>query len=298
MSIAVESPENIVIVGTGTVGFAKGRALLEHGHRVDFVDSSSTRREELISQGFSCGEDVKLGSTSSIIFVCVPTPASSDGYDFTILRQSLEHIGGKLAASASRHVVVVCSTLSPRTTERVVIPTLEKSSGGAEGKAFDVALVPEFIRTPHALEDSRTPWMTVIGARHNEVRSRLMALLEPFGGEIRVTNELVAAELIKVTHNAYNAAKISFFNEMYRLASAVDVDGHFVAEVVSRSAEGSTNPQYGIRGGSAFSGACLPKDLDGLIAFAETLGVDVPVLEATRWINQTFAAMTLPPVTS
>jgi len=298
MNVAVVSPENVVIVGAGTVGFAKGRALLERGHCVNFVDSSSTRRGELISQGFPCDEGVELGSTSSLIFVCVPTPASSVGYDFTILRQSLEHIGCKLAASVSRHVVVVCSTLAPRTTERVVIPTLEKFSGGAEGEAFDVALVPEFIRTPHALEDSRAPWMTLIAARRNDVRSRLTAILEPFGGDVRVTNDLVAAELIKVTHNAYNAAKISFFNEMNRLAAAVDVDGHFVAEVVSRSAEGSTNPNYGIRGGSAFGGSCLPKDLDGLIAFAETLGVEVPVLEATRWINQSVAAETPPPVTS
>jgi UDP-glucose 6-dehydrogenase len=142
--------------------------------------------------------------------LCVPTPASSDGYDFTILRQSLEHFGFKLAASVSRHVVVVCSTLAPRTTERIVIPTLEKSSGGAEGQAFDVAVVPEFIRAPQALEDSRAPWMTVIAARRNDVRPRRTAILEPFAGHIRVTHDLVAAELIKVTRNAHNAAKIQY----------------------------------------------------------------------------------------
>ena len=294
MSGAVNSPENVIIVGAGIVGFAKGRALGEHGHRVHFVDTSLSRCEELRSRGFSCdAEKIRLDSTSALIFVCVPTPATPQGYDFTILRHTLQDIGGQIAASDARHVVVVvCSTMSPRTTEYVVIPTLERFSGGADGETFDVALVPEFIRAPHALEDSRAPWMTVIAARRADVRSRLSALLGPFGGAIRVTDQFVEAELIKVTHNAYNAAKISFFNEMYRVASAVDVDGHFVAEVVSRSAEGSTNPDYGIRGGSAFGGACLPKDLDGLIAFAATLGVEVPILEATRRINQSLISQT------
>lgn len=277
-----------MIVGAGTVGFAKGRALLERGHRVRFVDASSARCDELTSQGYSCAGSVTLSGGSSLIFVCVPTPASVAGYDFAQLRQSLEWIGRQLSTSDARNVVVVCSTMAPMTTATIVIPTLEEYSGGREGHQFDVALVPEFIRGPHALEDSRAPWMTVIAARDEAVRSRLVALLEPYGGEMRITDELITAELIKVTHNAYNAAKISFFNEMFRLAAATNVDGHFVAEVVSRSAEGSVNTGYGIRGGSPFGGACLPKDLEGLIAFARAVGVEVPVLKATHEINESF----------
>ena len=289
MSAATSKTEIIVIVGSGTVGFAKGQALLERGHQVSFVDSSSARCEELTSQGFPCEESVKLSAESSLIFVCVPTPASSGGYDFTVLRQYLEHLGRQLSTSDGRHVIVVCSTMAPMTTSTIVIPTLEEFSGGVEGHHFDVVLVPEFIRAPRALEDSHAPWMTVIAARDEGVRSRLVALLEPYGGEMRTTDDLITAGMIKVTHNAYNASKISFFNEMYRLAAMVSVGGLFVAEVVSRSAEGSINTQYGIRGGSPFDGMCLPKDLDGLIAFAQTVGVAVPGLKATREINESLA---------
>lgn len=298
MSATTSKFEVVMIVGAGTVGFAKGRALLERGHQVSFVDASSARCDELTSQGFSCEESVTLSAESSLIFVCVPTPASEGGYDFALLRQSLERLGRQLSASDARHVVVVCSTMAPMTTTTVVIPTLEEYSGGLEGHQFDVALVPEFIRGPHALEDSRAPWMTVIAARDDAVRSRLVALLEPYGGEMRTTDDLVTAELIKVTHNAYNAAKISFFNEMFRLAAATNVDGHFVAEVVSRSAEGSINTRYGIRGGAPFGGACLPKDLEGLIAFARAVDVEVPVLEATREVNESFGTEKPAPLAS
>lgn len=288
MRTAASRTETVVIVGAGTVGFAKGRALLEYGHEVSFVDASLARCEELSSLGFSCNQGLALGNVSSLVFVCVPTPALSDGYDFTIMRQSLQQLGTQLSISGARHVIVVCSTLAPMTTTTIVIPTLEEFSGGAEGDFFDVALVPEFIRASHALEDSRAPRMTVIAAHDEGVRLRLAALLGPCGGEIITTEDLTAAELIKVTHNAYNATKISFFNEMYRLASAFDVDGHFIADVVSRSAEASINPRYGIRGGSSFEGACLPKDLEGLIACAQSVGVSVPGLEATREINESW----------
>jgi UDPglucose 6-dehydrogenase len=293
MSAATAKPEIVVIVGAGTVGFAKGRALLERGHQVIFTDLSPARCDELTSRAFACKKNVTLKSESSLVFVCVPTPASSSGYDFSILRESLEELGRQLSRSEARHVIVVCSTIAPTTTTTIIIPTLEEFSGRRAGQDFDVALVPEFIRAPRALEDSRAPWMTVIAAPDEKVCARLVALLEPFGGEMRTTDDFITAELIKVTHNAYNANKIGFFNEMFRLASAVGVDGHFIAEVVSKSAEGSTNTEYGIRGGSPFGGACLPKDLDGLIAFAKTVGVPVPGLEAAREINESFEIETV-----
>ena len=40
------------------------------------------------------------------------------------------------------------------------------------------------------------------------------------------------------------------------------------------------NPDYGIRGGRPFGGACLPKDTQGFIGFARELGVQMPLLES------------------
>jgi hypothetical protein len=70
------------------------------------------------------------------------------------------------------------------------------------------------------------------------------------------------------------------------VALDLGIDGNEVSEIVSHSAEASVNPAYGIRGGAPFAGQCLPKDPDGLIAFAASRNVDTPVLEATREINR------------
>jgi UDPglucose 6-dehydrogenase len=102
---------------------------------------------------------------------------------------------------------------------------------------------------------------------------------------LRTFDDPVTAELIKVVHNAFNATKISFWNEMWQLCQQLGINSDDVATTVARSAEGSTNPLYGIKGGLAFGGDCLPKDIDGLIKVGTDLGVDMCLLESVRAVN-------------
>ncbi|HLU56928.1 MAG TPA: hypothetical protein VKZ81_15825, partial [Pseudonocardia sp.] len=69
----------------------------------------------------------------------------------------------------------------------------------------------------------------------------------------------------------------------------VDLDP--IAATVARSAEGSINPEYGIRGGAPYGGVCLPKDTQGFLGFAETIGVDMPLLSAVVETNERLAAI-------
>jgi hypothetical protein len=77
------------------------------------------------------------------------------------------------------------------------------------------------------------------------------------------------AEFIKCAHNIYNATKISFWNEMWLVAQKMGLDLDPIASTVAKSAEGSINPQYGIRGGAPYGGVCLPKDTCGFLGFAD-----------------------------
>jgi UDPglucose 6-dehydrogenase len=58
-----------------------------------------------------------------------------------------------------------------------------------------------------------------------------------------------------------------------------------IATTVSRSAEASTNPDYGIRGGAPYGGVCLPKDTKGFLGLAEQIGVPMPLLSAVIEVN-------------
>jgi UDPglucose 6-dehydrogenase len=95
------------------------------------------------------------------------------------------------------------------------------------------------------------------------------------------------AEIQKLIHNAFNAGKISFYNEMRILCSTLGLDPGNIFPLVAKSAEGSWNPEYGIKDLGPFQGACLPKDAGALLKFAsETLDVDLKILSAIIDVNE------------
>jgi UDPglucose 6-dehydrogenase len=151
---------------------------------------------------------------------------------------------------------------------------------------FALASNPEFLRAASASDDFRFPWMTVIASRSKRTQERLRFLLQPFGGEMRVFDNPAVAEFIKCSHNIYNAAKISFWNEMWMVAKHIGVDLDAVSSTVALSAEGSFNPFYGIRGGAPYGGVCLPKDTNGFLGFAADLGIEMPLLDSVVRVNE------------
>jgi UDPglucose 6-dehydrogenase len=177
----------------------------------------------------------------------------------------------------------------PGTTEGLVKTTLERASGMRAGKGFGLAANPEFLRAVTAAEDFANPWMTVVASRDPQTVERLRRLLSPFGGELRTFTNPAEAEFVKCAHNIYNATKISFWNEMWLVARQIGVDLDPIAATVARSAEGSINPEYGIRGGAPYGGVCLPKDTCGFLGYAQTVGVDMPLLTAVVQTNDKLA---------
>jgi UDPglucose 6-dehydrogenase len=276
----------IFVVGSGVVGTATGRGFVQMGHDVTFVDVLSTRVDTLRGEGFDARSTLDLREERpAFIFLTLPTPNVGQRYDLSMFEQGVRDVGAALASANAVHTVIVRSTVPPLTTENVVKPLLEEFSGKREGFDFSLASNPEFLRAASAADDFRWPWMTVIGANSKRVAERIRDLLAPFGGEIRMFDRPVTAELVKCSHNIYNASKISFWNEMWQVCQALDVDHDLVASTVARSAEGSFNPEYGIRGGAPYGGVCLPKDTNGFLGFAKDLNVSMPLLEAVVSVN-------------
>jgi len=283
----------IFIVGSGVVGSATGRGLARAGHAVTFVDVAPERVAALRAEGRDAVRDLDLrGEPDAFVFLTLPTPHRGHAYDLTVLRQGTRTVGEAIARAGGEavHTVVVRSTVPPGTTAGVVQPILEECTGRAEGTGFALAANPEFLRAACADEDFRWPWMTVVGAGRKRTAERLVDLLRPFGGQLRVFDRPDTAELVKCAHNIYNATKISFWNEMWLVAGELGLDHDEVAGAVAASAEGSTNPLYGIRGGAPFGGACLPKDTQGFLGFAAELGVAMPLLSAVVEVNDRLAA--------
>ena len=277
----------IFIVGSGVVGTATGEGFLAAGHEVTFIDTSAARVRELQSRGYDVRTEIDLSDEpDSFLFLTLPTPHAGYEYDLRAFTAGSTSVGKALKASSARHTVVVRSTVPPGTTEKLVQPLLEEHSGMQAGEGFDIASNPEFLRAVSAAEDFRHPWMTVIASRDPQTVERLRTLLSPFGGEMRTFTNPAEAEFVKCSHNIFNAAKISFWNEMWLVAREIGLDLDPIAATVARSAEGSINPQYGIRGGAPYGGVCLPKDTCGFLGYADGVGVDMPLLRAVVTVNE------------
>jgi UDPglucose 6-dehydrogenase len=276
----------VVIIGSGVVGTATGKGFAAHGHPVRFVDVNPARVDALRTEGYVAGTTIELPDRPAFVFLTLPTPNVGNRYDLAAFRAGTASVGDALGASSAFHTVVVRSTVPPGTCDGLVAPLLEERSGKHVDEGFALGSNPEFLRAASALEDFMFPWMTVVASRSRSTVERLRELFAPFGGELRSFDDPAAAELVKCCHNIYNAAKISFWNEMWLVSQRLKVPGDQVAATVAGSAEGSINPAYGIRGGTPYGGACLPKDTRGFLGFASQLGVQMPLLEAVVEVNE------------
>ncbi|KAK9833099.1 hypothetical protein WJX74_007140 [Apatococcus lobatus] len=142
---------------------------------------------------------------------------------------------------------------------------------------------PEFLRAATAHSDAMRPRCIVIGQAETPLAAgqpsrELLPLYHLAQLFVRDAEIFVMtyeeAELCKLYHNGFNAAKISYFNQAARMSSAVaQVSGKPVSMVAIQSAlpascEGLWNSRYGTRSGLPFEGHCLPKDSQAL-AFLE-----------------------------
>jgi nucleotide sugar dehydrogenase len=92
-----------------------------------------------------------------------------------------------------------------------------------------------------------------------------------------------SAELTTFAANAMLATKISFMNEVSRLADAVGADVELV-----RQGMGS-DPRIGyqfIYPGCGYGGSCFPKDVQALAHTANKHGLDASLINATHAVNE------------
>ena len=205
----------IFIVGSGVVGTATGKGFIEAGHTVTFIDVALARLEQLRAEGFDARFTLDLPDEPSYVFMTLPTPNVGKSFDLSAFTSGTRSIADAIRRSPALHTIVVRSTVPPGTTEGLVLTELEFGSGKQAGIGFALASNPEFLRAATAAEDFRHPWMTVIASRDEATCLRLRELLAPFGGELKIFDDPAVAETIKCAHNLFNAAKISFWNEIW-----------------------------------------------------------------------------------
>jgi UDPglucose 6-dehydrogenase len=179
--------------------------------------------------------------------------------------------------------VVVKSTVVPGTTEKVVLPALEKASKKKAGRDFGVAMNPEFLKEGMAVEDFMNPGRVVIGAIDETSAERVFTLYRDFTCPIMRTNPRTA-EMIKYASNAFLATKISFSNEMGNLCKKLGIDSYTVAD--GMGLDDRIERKF-LNSGIGYGGSCFPKDVKAIIAKGRSEGLQMPLLDSVEEVNKT-----------
>jgi GDP-mannose 6-dehydrogenase len=291
----------IVVCGLGYVGTTAAACLLKDGHRVVGVDISRDKvgqvaagcapvSEEGVGAMLAAGRAdgrlsaaTALGATlddADMALVCVGTPSAANGaLDLSHVIAVAGQIGGAIRNGPPRArplLVVFRSTMPPGSMDGAVMPALAASAGEAPGARYEAAFNPEFLRESTAVADYYAPAKIVIGERAPGAARRLYGL---YGGIAAPLFEMpfAAAELVKLTDNAFHALKVAFGNEIGRIALALGVAPGQVAEAFLSDTKLNISPAY-LRPGGPFGGSCLPKDVRAIAALAAQRGVETPVL--------------------
>ena len=224
---------------------------------------------------------------SDITFIAVGTPSSEDSnIDLTQVEDALKIIGNALQHKNGWHLVVVKSTVIPTTTETVIMPRIEETSGKRCGFGFGLCVNPEFLREGRAVEDTLKPDRIIIGEVDSKSGDVLELFYRKFYGDqlppvVRTTP--ISAELIKYANNAFLAMKVSFINMIANLCQRLpNADVEEVAKGIGLDRRiGSLF----LKAGAGWGGSCLPKDLRAFLNFGVKKEIKLPLIEATLKIN-------------
>lgn len=295
---------DISIIGTGYVGLVSGVGFASKGHDVTCVDIIQEKVDK-INQGVppiyekglggllkdmvdkdrlkATKDTVEAVKNTDVTFICVGTPSREDGsIDISGIEKAAEDISEGLEEKDDYHVVCVKSTVVPGTTDQKVLPILERS-GKKVGKDFGLGMNPEFLREGIALDDFLKPDRIVIGGWDERSIDTIKECYLDFDAP-KLESNIRTAEMIKYASNALLATKISFANEMSRIAEKIGVDVYDVMDGVGL--DHRINRDF-LNAGCGFGGSCFPKDVKAILDQAEKHGIESKILNAVLDVNET-----------
>ncbi len=204
-------------------------------------------------QGFVSSE------TADVAFICVPTPNNKDGsLDTSIVEQ--------VAKDATEELIVIRSTVMPGTCHRI-----------KKNVCFQPEYLGETVNHPLTKEGERQ-FLIIGGTPVN--RLKLIELYQSvYNANITIRQmSNYEAEVVKLSENRAIAFKVAQCQELYDTCVMAGIDYYTVREAVY-----GDDPRFNLWWTFVYPDArgmnskCVPKDVYGWAAWAESLGYN-PVL--------------------
>ena len=293
----------ITVFGAGYVGLVSGACLSDMGNHVVCVDVdvNKVRRlqqgdvpihepglEVLVRRNAEAGrlqftDDIGAAvAHGTLQIIGVGTPPDEDGAaDLQYVLAVARSIGRNML---DYKVVIDKSTVPVGTAEKVRSAIAAELATRGVTLEFGVVSNPEFLKEGAAIEDFMRPDRIIVGSDDERATLLMRALYSPFmrNHDKLIVMDLRSAEFTKYAANAMLATRISFMNELARLADAVGADIENVRKGIGSDPRIGTHFLYP---GTGYGGSCFPKDVKALIRTGLDHGVTLRVLDAVERAN-------------
>lgn len=296
--MALVSSPKVVVVGQGYVGLPVAMRAVEVGFHAVGLDTDKHRISEL-SAGRSYVGDVSAAQLNAALVggrykpsdtyddaagfafavITVPTPLRETLPDLSFIEQSAQQLGRYLTPGAT---VILESTTYPGTTQELLVPILETSSGLRAGHDFFVGYSPERIDPGNPTYGFVTTPKVISGIN----KQSLEKIAEFYGALVDTTVPVSSpreAELTKLLENTFRHVNIALVNELAVFAHQLGID-------IWESIDAATTKPFGymrFTPGPGVGGHCLPVDPSYLSwQVRRQLGQNFRFIELANDINE------------
>lgn len=243
----------------------------------DVVDNDLA---ELVKNGkLKATSNFKDIASCDCVCICVPTPLDiHQEPDISYVKSSTEEIAKYLHKDM---LVVLESTTYPGTTEELLKPILENTSGLKCGKDFYLAFSPERVDPGNLIYKTKnTP--KVVGGCTPECTDIAATMYEcVLEAPIHRVSSPSIAEMEKILENTYRNVNIGLINELARLCHKMNIS---IWEVI----DAAKSKPYGFQAfypGPGLGGHCIPLDPYYLTWKAREYGFHTTLIENSMVIN-------------
>jgi UDPglucose 6-dehydrogenase len=297
------------VIGLGKLGSPMVAALASRGHEViglDIMPASvaamnghkapvtETGLQKLIDENkkrISATTDwdqAILGSDAS--FIIVPTPSGSDGaFTNKFVVDACTNIGNVLKNKKDFHLIVVISTMMPGSSEKEIIPVLERASGKKAGVDFGYCYSPTLVALGAVIKGFLNPELVMVGASDARSGDMLESLYKTVFLSKPVFHHVSPkeAELAKIGINTFITTKISFANMLGMISEAMGINPDNVTKILG--SDSRIGPKV-LKAGGSYGGPCFPRDNRAFTRAAELVGVTTYIPRATDETNKRYIA--------
>ncbi len=229
--------KSICVVGLGYIGLPTAVMFANYGIKVHGVDVNPAavksiqekhlhieeyglqeRLNKAVDEGFLTASTTPV--EADVFIVAVPSPINPDNTaNLEYVRQATASIVPYVKPG---NLVVLESTVPPKTVENVMLPELVKS-GLIIGEELFVSHSPERV-IPGKVFEELIRNDRIVGGINEKSSQMTKELYEVFvQGTIHLT-DATTAELVKVMENTYRDVNIAFANELAKMAEKLDVN--------------------------------------------------------------------------